>query len=244
MNEYQRAEFLVNGLLVLRKVLPDGLVALWGVEYQRHIATHGRAVEWNKVAVSGPFPDAIESIPDALVDVVQPILGSDVGLYNLRFVVKDRHMRDGVFTHQDCAYHMGGRNKLSAFIPLTRVTPENGGLYFYPGTHKFGYLGDAGEINVPTGILPVHPSVNPGDVVLMHSDLWHGSHECTSGEDRIIVDCILQPSHDPSTKRALTGIAGRLPWGNDYKIFKRSRVSRIKQLEEELASHLVRPTIS
>ena len=39
------------------------------------------------------------------------------------------------------------QNKMSMFLALSNVDKTNGAMTYYSGTHKFGYLGDAGIIN-------------------------------------------------------------------------------------------------
>ena len=153
------------------------------------------------------------------------VMGEAPNLYSFRFVVKDGLNADRpVFLHQDSAYHCGGMTKASLFVALTPVNEARGGLAFFPGTHSFGHLGDAGEIRldkVPADCEPVIPDMLPGDAVLMNSHLWHCSGPNTSGEPRIIADMIMQPRHDMS----------RAGLYDDW--FVRSRSSRIRELEAE-----------
>lgn len=124
-------------------------------------------------------------------------------------------------------------------MPLSVVSAENGGMAFYPGTHQFGYLGDAGEINpriVDADWPVVSPTLAPGDVVLMHSLTWHESGTHNNGPDRIMADIIYQPADDPSGIALLRG-----KWRTEVffdrkaaKIFMRSRSSRLIELQREL----------
>jgi hypothetical protein len=131
-------------------------------------------------------------------------------------------------------------NKLSAFIPLSSVTPENGALTFFPGTHRLGYLGDAGEINpdiLDSDWPTICPSLEPGDVVFMNSLTWHQSGPHTGGEDRIMADIIYQPADDPSCSEIVRG-----EWMTDMRLdriprnefFRRSRTSRLVELEKRV----------
>lgn len=180
-----------------------------------------------------------------ILDIVAELLGSaSVGLYNERVMVKDEFARGSVFLHHDVAYHQGGQNKLSAFIALSNVSAENGGLIFYPRSHIFGHLGDAGEINRELleryNLKPYTPALQPGDVVFMHSSLWHESPPWKSGEDRVLIDAIYQPASDLTTKELLRGDISQAQLSGyafnstlREQPFTRSRVSRIKELEAE-----------
>lgn len=152
-------------------------------------------------------------------------LGCQWSVYNLRFVVKDALRSGPVFLHQDSPYHLGSSPKVSVFVALSTVTPENGGLEFWLGTHRYGYLGDAGEID--PSILKVKPKVicpvlGAGDVVVMNSHLWHASGPFVHGPDRVLADIIYQPYDDPARDLPREGI------------FRRSRVSRLRELQAEV----------
>jgi len=151
--------------------------------------------------------------------------------------VKDAHSRAPVFLHQDFGYNRGWPEKTSVFVPLTPMCPENGGLVLYPGTHALGYLGDAGEVNA--GVLDpawptVCPSLEPGDVVLMHDCTWHASRPHVAGPDRVLAQLTYQPATDPSSAELLRG-----QWGTDHRLaplpdahlFTRSRSSRLRELQ-------------
>lgn len=173
-----------------------------------------------------------------LLKCVKKILGDHIGLYNFRFVVKDGDNKGPVFLHNDLSYHCGYLNRISAFVALTNAGKDNGGLTFWLGTNHFGMLGDAGEIN--PDILQDHwptltPEILPGDVVFMHSATWHASGPNLSGADRILSDIHYQPANDPTSLELLTGdwqTEYRFPQSISSSLFKRSRVSRLKELEK------------
>jgi hypothetical protein len=175
-----------------------------------------------------------------LGDELERLLGPNISLYGFRFVIKDERNRSAVFLHNDVCYHKGGFERLSAFVALTSVSALNGGMEFYPGTHHFGYLGDAGELD-PNALQPGWPTLLPslevGDVVFMHSALWHCSGENVSGTLRVLADIHYQPATDPSGICIVRGISST-EYGFDHQkiqhAFKRSRVSRMIELEREV----------
>ena len=134
--------------------------------------------------------------------------------------------------------------KASFFVPLSYAGKKNGGLTFYPGTHKYGYLGDAGEIDsdaFPEKWPQFTPELEPGDIAIMNSLLWHKSGINEAGIDRIVADIIYQPANDPSSKELLRG-----EWQTDFFInreinpksfFKSSRVTKIIALNEKLKTN-------
>lgn len=215
----------------------DGVVVLRGLftlaelddclEDWEFIKDAGRVVQWNPVAVEVGQNSAFHDLArhSTLTHEVLPLLDHQPVPYNVRLVVKDKHAKAGVFLHQDVGYHIGSLPKLSAFVALSSVIPENGGMRFWLGTHKYGYLGDVGEIDpkwLKEKVEIVCPVLAPGDVVLMHSATWHSSGENTCGVDRVMVDIIYQRADDPARMVPRDGL------------FVRSRSSRLKELQAQV----------
>lgn len=241
-----KASFERDGVVLLRGLIEPAALRRWQSAWAAYYRAD-RPVAFNPVSVDGPFPEALASLPrdPALLDAVQCVFGPDLALYNHRFVIKDQHSRKAVFLHQDTAYHYGGLDKASAFVALSDVGPDNGGLKFWLGTHRFGYLADAGELNEqvlreanggadwPT----LHPVMAPGDVALMHSATWHASPPHVAGCDRILADIIYCPASDPGGVELLRG-----QWRTELhltpamraRLFVRSRVSRLRELQQQV----------
>lgn len=230
-----------TGVLVFKNALPTDVVAGWRMQYDA-LSNPERVPEYNKVAVNDerlqPLLSLIAANP-VILDAVEQVFGHDIALYNQRFIVKDKHARDVVFLHQDTPYHVGWPTKLSAFVALSRVMPENGGLIFYPGTHKYGYLGDAGEIRREhwAGASDC-PELTQGDFVLMHSATWHESARNTNGIDRILADIIYQPANDPSGNQLLRGewLVDQMPESVRANLFVSSRTMRMREMQERITA--------
>ncbi len=242
---FDRTVFRALGVFVVRRLFPVATIArwqeAWGEFQDKTLAA--RKVGFNKVAVEEPLPPVLATMYESPEHraVARAMFGPDVGLYNHRFVIKDRFSRDPVFLHQDYCYHLGFPEKASFFTPLSVCGSENGGLEFFLGTHQYGYLGDAGEIDPDA--FPAWPSIlpelNPGDLVVMDSSTWHRSGPHLGGPDRILADTIIQPASDPSTVAMVCGEHGpvnRIDRDAAAALFKRSRTSRMKELTAELAA--------
>jgi len=238
--------FMQTGLFVIRNLIPSEELLLWQREWDAFYADNLSAGEnvgrFNPVTIDLAVPPSLQVIHQSasLLDIVEKVFGPDLALYNQRFVIKDKYRLGDIFVHTDFPYHYGWPNKASAFVALSPVNRDNGGMYFYPGTHQFGYLSDAGELDpsaLPANWPVVSPNLEAGDVVLMHSATWHGSHPFSSGPNRILADIIYQPADDPSGIALLRG-----QWQTELRIdrhmksrlYKRSRVTRLVELQEKL----------
>ncbi len=99
----------------------------------------------------------------------------------------------GFANHQD-NFYLEAKPEVfgSAWSPMTHVSPENGGVFIYPGTHREPILpvrpleGGAGpnqdpnasneESVVPEKYKPVDVVLEPGATVVFHGHLVHGSY--------------------------------------------------------------------
>lgn len=238
--------FAQTGLFVIRQAIPAAELALWRAEWDAFYATELAAGDnvsrFNPVSIDLTVPPVLQAVHQspALLDIVEQVFGPDLALYNQRFVIKDRYRLGDIFLHSDFPYHYGWPNKASAFLALSPVNRDNGGMYFYPGTQQFGYLADTGELDasvLPEGWPVVSPSLDAGDVVLMHSATWHGSHPFSHGPDRILADIIYQPADDPSGVALLRGqwqTELRIDKDMKARLYKRSRVTRLVELQKKL----------
>ncbi|MDA8560527.1 phytanoyl-CoA dioxygenase family protein [Nitrospinae bacterium] len=101
--------------------------------------------------------------------------------------------------HQDNSYAQSPNGMyLAVGYPLSDFSPENGGLYLYPGSHKEGlfawenveganqkYGESAGNsLAVPDKYKKVDIRLKQGDVVIFHGDLIHGSYPNNSVQSR------------------------------------------------------------
>lgn len=243
--KFDKDVFEKTGLFIIRNALPKELVQEWKEEWDKFYEqslSDGRNVNVNNpVDLKEKLPEKLAAIykNDILLDFAEQVFGENVALLNHRFVIKDKFSRGEVFLHHDFCYHIGFPTKASFFVPISYAGKANGGLTFYLGTHRYGYLGDAGEIDPDQfqDVWPqVTPELQPGDFAIMNSLLWHKSGINEAGIDRIVADIIYQPSNDPSGKELVRG-----EWQTDVfiqhenivKFFKTSRVKKILELKEK-----------
>ncbi len=153
---------------------------------------------------------------------------------------KDAKCSNRVHLHNDSDYQMGVYDRYSLFLALTAVNVENGGLQLYPATHQFASLGDCGEIDpniLPDNYPIVEPDMAPGDLLVMHSGVWHKSPPPERQELRLYLELHIKPSTCPTAKFPLYN-APVNPFRNlcdGSEIFVSSREQKILRLYEQLA---------
>lgn len=240
-----KADYQRLGVVVLRNAIPADVMAFWieaWTAFQRIELKEGRQIDpFNPVVLHERVTPALAEIHrhPVLLDLMQRLY-PDLALYVQRFVIKDKHSKKDVFIHQDYCYDLGLPEKTSVFLPLGPMNPDNGGLMFFPGTHSLGYLGDAGELNrhiLDPDWPVVCPSLQPGDLVLMHECTWHGSGPHIQGPDRVVVQMTFQPASDPSGIELLRGNSPLgMPLGliDREALFVRSRTSRLRELQSKV----------
>ena len=187
--------------------------------------------------------DKLDSLKEIYKDhqlkkIVKNFYNGNVGSDFIRIVKKDSQNTKAVFCHQDTGYQFGSFNRYSLFISLTNSNESNGGLVIYPSTHKFGYLGDAGEISnkITKNLIKISTNLESGDVLIMHSGLWHESYDNFSKKDRIYLEIHIQDANDPNTIFTLIGKKKNnfsIPFDKN-KIFSNSRTQRIIKLKKML----------
>lgn len=182
------------------------------------------------------FSKIIES--DKFTSLARKIFGDSVGIDFMRIIKKDSSNNLPVFLHQDSCYNIGYFEAYSFFIPLSKCSPENGALEFFPGTHNYGHIGDAGGIaNVlPDDYPKFAPKAEIGDVIIMHSGTWHASPTNASGEPRVYLECAVRHGSDPAAKKIIVGDDTR-EWVLKISVddlFESSREKRIVSLYNQL----------
>jgi hypothetical protein len=243
--EFDREVYEQSGVFIIRDFIDKDkikkLQEIWKNFYDELINNGGRKVD------DANFVNFKDELPPEMLNFWKSnyvkklsnlIYGENVALYHSRVLIKDKKSENKVFLHQDYCYHLGFPTKSNLFIPLFDYNQNHGLLSFYPGTHQYGFLGDAGEID-KSKFHPwekISPSVNAGDVVIMNSCLWHESGPNNEDTDRVMFDIIIQPSDDPSGTQLICG-----EWETDFwigrkedhtfqidSLFVNSRIKKIK----------------
>ena len=154
---------------------------------------------------------------NALLDVIETILGDDILVYGTLVFSKQPHDLRYASWHQDSFYsglHL--TPSTSAWIALTPSNPANGCMRVLPGSHKLGLLdhenvpddphmlnrrGERVKLDVDES-QAVDVVLKPGQLSLHQSTIVHGSNPNTSGEPRIgfIVRFVTSDMKNPDTR--------------------------------------------
>jgi hypothetical protein len=172
------------------------------------------------------LPDlhALQHHPN-LIGLLERMLGEPV-MPHPRIISRTMFPQREVFTtpaHQDFIPIQGTADTYTAWIPLSDVPPEMGGLQIASGSHHHGLYEyrpamGAGGMEV-TDLLEDNWVCNPfkqGDVLIFHSVTVHKGLPCTADRLRMSVDARLQKVSDPIAPGSLEPHGGLITWEEVY----------------------------
>tara|TARA_Y200000002_G_scaffold292752_1_gene246924 strand:+ start:57 stop:809 length:753 start_codon:yes stop_codon:yes gene_type:complete len=133
-----------------------------------------------------------------LKDIVDSILESKTKLRNLEFFLKPAKTGKAAPVHQDNYYwNIPSKKALNVWIACTQSNSKNGGLYYFKSSHKEGLINH--ELSLQPGtsqqissdyfkrkkFKKIYPDLKPGDCILHHCEVMHGSKENKSKLNRV-----------------------------------------------------------
>lgn len=145
LSEEQTDRFRADGYLLFRRPVfeePD-FRRLYGL-FEEHLDARGsrRADELDTPHFEDPR--LLEFLlSDAAVDLVEGILGPDIGLFSSHFICKEPGIGRPTPWHEDSAYWQGQFDDYTAIVTvwlaLDDVDRDNGCMQVIPGTHANGF---------------------------------------------------------------------------------------------------------
>ncbi len=201
-------------------------------------------------------PYVLATLPAAL-DVVEALIGPDILLYNVTYIIKEPNTATHVSWHQDLTYWgLSDDDQVSMWLALSPATLDSGCMQMLPGSHINGMLpheatDDASNVllqgqtvkDIDTGNA-VACTLEPGEASFHHGWTLHASMPNISNDRRIGLNIQYLAPHVRQTKHDLdTAILVR---GEDkYKHFNIDTPAQsdldpaaIKK-QEELEEHYV-----
>ena len=152
---------------------------------------------FNKVHTVMRSPYQLATHPN-LLDAVEAILGPDILLYNVTYIIKEPNSRTFVSWHQDLTYWgFDGSDQVSAWLALSPANARSGCMQMIPGSHLEGTR-DQETSDDPDNVLlqsqtiinvdesrAVSCELGPGEVSLHHGWTVHCSRPNLSDDRRI-----------------------------------------------------------
>lgn len=89
--------------------------------------------------------------------------------------------------HQDWSSMQSSMNSVVVWVPLVDITQDNGGVIFYPKTHKIGILpfkSNGGFAEIEFQGEHLQPNLNKGDIVIFSTLLIHESGDINNNTIR------------------------------------------------------------
>jgi len=186
-------------------------------------AEHRRRLDWAEAQL-GPLhykakvhtilgsPLALATHPRVL-DVVAALIGPNVLLYDVQYIVKEPQSRTHVSWHQDLTYWgLSADDQVSLWLALSPATLESGCMEMIPGSHKAGRQAQV-TTDDPDNVLllgqtlcQVDPAaalpcpLRPGEASLHHGWTVHASRPNRSRDRRIGLNAQYIAPHVRQTK--------------------------------------------
>jgi ectoine hydroxylase-related dioxygenase (phytanoyl-CoA dioxygenase family) len=139
-------------------------------------------------------------LDDEVLDLVEPVVGPDIGLWASHFICKPPHTGKATPWHEDSSYWNGRVSTMAGictvWLAIDEATPENGSMAVLPGTHANGFSEyvpvDKDKNIFGSEIKPelideskaVYFSLKPNQCSLHEGRIIHGAKANTSGKRR------------------------------------------------------------
>lgn len=149
----------------------------------------------------------------AMLDVVEQMIGPDILLYNVTYIIKEANSPSHVSWHQDLTYWgLSHDDQVSAWLALSPATAKSGCMRMIPGSHTSGvhkHETSEDETNVllqSQTIKGVDESnavmcpLQPGEASFHHGWTLHASMPNNSNDRRIGLNIQYLASHVRQTK--------------------------------------------
>ncbi len=152
----------------------------------------------------------------ATLDIVEQMIGPDILLYNVTYIIKEAHSLSHVSWHQDLTFWgLSDDDQVSMWLALSPATAESGCMRMIPGSHTSGvhehHTGED-ETNVLLQSQTIHGvdedksvmcPLQPGEASFHHGWTLHASMPNKSNDRRIGLNVQYLAAHVRQTKHDL-----------------------------------------
>lgn len=88
------------------------------------------------LAMQSPYQ--LATLP-SLLDIVEQLIGPDILLYSVAYIIKEAHTQSHVSWHQDLTYWgLDSDAQVSVWLALSDASEASGCMHMLPGSHKLG----------------------------------------------------------------------------------------------------------
>lgn len=163
--------------------------------FEEHLADKGTKLSDELDTPHFRDPRLLEFLlSDEVLDLVEPIIGGNIGLWSSHFISKDPHTGRATPWHEDSAYWQGRLNRfdgiVTVWLAIDRASRENGSMRVIPGTHNNGFS-EYGAVDAQTNTFDtaiqnvdeskaVYFELAPNECSLHDSRIIHGAEANTS----------------------------------------------------------------
>lgn len=139
-------------------------------------------------------------LSDEVLNLVEPVVGPNIGLWSSHFISKDPHVGKATPWHEDSSYWNGRTSTMegicTVWLALDEATRENGCMAVIPGSQKDGFSDyeavDSDKNIFSTQIKPesvdvskaVYFELKPNECSLHEAQIIHGADANTSDKRR------------------------------------------------------------
>ena len=240
----------------------DGVVGEVPVVTEREAAEHRQRLEAgeaefgqslhyiNKVhtAMTSPY-ELVTS--DAVLDVVEALIGPDILLYNSNYIIKEPHTDAFVSWHQDLTYWglADDDAQVSMWLALAPATAASGCMVSLPGTHKAGRADHVEQPDDDDNILLLGQQIvgidesrgrpyelAPGQASFHHGWSIHTSYPNTTDDRRIGLNVQYVAPHNKQAGDATTATLVR---GEDKYVYYDTEPSPTSEFDKDRLADLL-----
>lgn len=138
MTDSIKAQYERNGYLSPVAIIDATEADRHRAELESIEAEHGSMHYQFKIhtVMRSPYELAIHP---ALLDTVEQLIGADILLYSVSYIIKEPQSASHVSWHQDLTYWgLSGDSQVSAWLALSPATEQSGCMQMIPGSHQQG----------------------------------------------------------------------------------------------------------
>lgn len=148
-----------------------------------------------------------------VLDLVEKLIGPDILLYNVTYIIKEPHTPSHVSWHQDLTYWgLSHDDQVSMWLALSPATEESGCMRMIPGSHELGRFDHETTQDASNVLLQgqtvrgvdeaqaVMCPLQPGEATFHHGWTLHASMPNRSDDRRIGLNVQYLAAHVRQTK--------------------------------------------